>query len=47
MSGISATIVAKLKCNDNVITDVLLKACIALQYDIRDICEIEDGGKDR
>ncbi|MEE5987556.1 helix-turn-helix transcriptional regulator [Ligilactobacillus equi] len=47
MSGISAAIVAKLRRNDNVTTDVLLKVYIALQYDISDICEIEGGGKDR
>ena len=43
-AGISNTSIAKLAKNENVNTDILLKICIALGCDIKDIMEvIEDG----
>lgn len=40
-SGISAALIAKMRRNDNITTEVLLKICIALDCDISDICEVE------
>ena len=37
---ISLTSLAKLKRNENVNTDILLKICVALKCDISDIMEI-------
>ena len=39
-AGISHASIAKLSKNENVTTDVLVKICIALQYDICDIVEL-------
>ena len=39
-SGVSSTSLAKLKNNENVTTDVLVKICTALKCDISDIMEI-------
>lgn len=47
ISGISAASIAKLGRNGNVTIDILIKICIALKCDIGDICEIEDGDKNR
>lgn len=41
MSGVSSTTLSKLKKEENVNTDVLVKICKALDCDISDICEIE------
>lgn len=40
MSGVSSTTLSKLKKEENVNTDVLVKICKALDCDISDICEI-------
>lgn len=40
VTGISATIIAKLGRNENVITDTLLKICTALDCNISDIMDI-------
>lgn len=40
-SGISAALIAKMRRNGNITTEVLLKICIALDCDISDICEVE------
>lgn len=42
MANISSTSMAKLKRNENVNTDILLKICVALNCDIKDIVELED-----
>lgn len=42
MANISSTSVAKLKRNENVNTDILLRICIALNCDIKDIVELVD-----
>lgn len=39
LAGISCASMAKLGKNENVITDVLAKVCVALQCDISDIAE--------
>lgn len=39
-SGVSAASIAKLGRNGNIMTEVLLKICDALDCDISDICEI-------
>lgn len=50
MADISSASVSKLKRNENVNTDILLKICVALNCDISDIVEIEEsdnlGGQD-
>lgn len=46
MANISSTSVAKLKRNENVNTDILLRICIALNCDIKDIVELVDEGED-
>ena len=40
ITGISATIIAKLGRNENVTTDTLLKICTALDCNISDIMDI-------
>ncbi len=40
VTGISATIIAKLGRNENVTTDTLLKICTALDCNISDIMDI-------
>lgn len=40
VTGISATIIAKLGRNENVTTDTLLKICTALNCNISDIMDI-------
>ena len=40
ITGISATIIAKLGRNENVTTDTLLKICTALNCNISDIMDI-------
>lgn len=40
-SGVSAALIAKMRRNGNITTEVLLKICIALDCDISDICEVE------
>jgi len=40
VTGISATIIAKLGRNENVTTDTLLKICTALKCNISDIMDI-------
>lgn len=39
-AGISNASIAKLRRNENVNTDILLKICVALKCDIEDILEI-------
>ena len=39
-AGISNASIAKLERNENVNTDILLKICVALGYDMEDILEI-------
>lgn len=39
-AGISNASIAKLVRNENVNTDILLKICVALGYDMEDILEI-------
>lgn len=39
---ISPASIAKLRRNENVNTDILLKICVALECDISDIMEIEE-----
>lgn len=46
MANISSTSVAKLKRNENVNTDILLRICIALNCDIKDIVELVDEAED-
>lgn len=45
ISGISSTSVAKLGKGENVMTDVLLRICIALNCDISDIVECVCDGR--
>ncbi|WP_317381743.1 DNA (cytosine-5-)-methyltransferase [Megasphaera stantonii] len=45
LAGISRASIAKLTKNENVMTDILLKICIALKCDISDIAEIRDEHK--
>ena len=41
LAGISTTSIAKLGRNENFNTDILLKICVALKFDISEIMEIE------
>lgn len=41
MAGISPSSLAKMKKNENVNTDILLKICVALEVDVSDIMEIQ------
>ena len=42
MAGVSSTSLAKMRRNENVNTDILVKICEALNCDISDIAEIVD-----
>ena len=42
MTGISSTAIVKKEKHENINTDILLKICVALKYDIIKIMEIED-----
>lgn len=45
MAGISSASMAKLGKNENVNTDIILKICMALNCNVGDIMEIENGSK--
>lgn len=45
LSGVSSTSLAKMRRNENVNTDILVKICEALQCDISDIAEIVEDEK--
>lgn len=42
LANVSGSSIAKLRRNENVNTDILLRICSALQCDISDIMEIEE-----
>jgi DNA-binding Xre family transcriptional regulator len=41
LSRVSSASIAKLGKGENITTDLLLKLCMALEYDLQDIMEIE------
>ena len=45
LSGVSSTSIAKMGRNENVNTDILVKICEALEYDISDIAEVVNDDK--
>ena len=47
LAGISSTCIAKLRKNENISTDILLKICVALNCDISVILKITKKDNDR